>query len=111
MPFEVELHIDKLKSNKSPGTDQILAEKIKAGDRTIRYEIINLFLFGIRWNYLRSGRSPSLCLSIRMAIKKIVVVTGTLSLLPTTYKILSSILLSRLTPYAEEIIGNHQGGF
>jgi len=26
-------------------------------------------------------------------------------LLPTTYKILSSILLSRLTPYAEEIIG------
>ena len=26
-------------------------------------------------------------------------------LLPTTYKILSIILLSRLTPYAEEIIG------
>jgi hypothetical protein len=30
-----------------------------------------------------------------------------ISLLPTTYKILSNILLSRLT-YAEEIIGNHQ---
>jgi len=27
------------------------------------------------------------------------------------YKILSSILLSRLTPYAEEIIGDHQCGF
>jgi hypothetical protein len=27
-------------------------------------------------------------------------------LLPTTYKILSDILLSRLTPYAEEIIGD-----
>ena len=33
------------------------------------------------------------------------------SLLPTTYKTLSNILLSRLTPYAEEIIGDHQCGF
>jgi hypothetical protein len=31
--------------------------------------------------------------------------------LSTTYKILSNILLSRLTPYAEEIIGEHQCGF
>jgi len=31
--------------------------------------------------------------------------------LPTTYKTLSSILLSILTPYAEEIIGDHQCGF
>jgi hypothetical protein len=34
-----------------------------------------------------------------------------MSLLSITYKILSSILLSRLTPYAEEIIGDHQCGF
>jgi len=34
-----------------------------------------------------------------------------MSLLPTTYKILSNILLSKLTPYAEEIIGDHQCGF
>jgi hypothetical protein len=33
--------------------------------------------------------------------------TGT-SLLPTTYKTLSNVLLSRLTPYAKEIIGDHQ---
>jgi len=32
-------------------------------------------------------------------------------LLPTMYKILSIILLSRLTPYAEVIIWDHQGGF
>jgi hypothetical protein len=31
------------------------------------------------------------------------------SFLSTTYQILSNILLSRLTPYAEEIIGDHQG--
>jgi hypothetical protein len=32
------------------------------------------------------------------------------SLLSTTYKILSNILLSRLTPNAEEIIADHQCG-
>jgi len=30
---------------------------------------------------------------------------------PTTYKILFNILLSNLTPYAKEIIGDHQSGF
>jgi len=30
-----------------------------------------------------------------------------ISLLPTTYKILSNILLSRLIPYAEEVIRDH----
>jgi len=34
-----------------------------------------------------------------------------ISLLSTTYTILSSILLSRLTPYAEEIIRDHHCGF
>jgi len=34
-----------------------------------------------------------------------------ISHLPTTYKIIANILLSRLTPYAEEIIGDHQCGF
>ena len=31
--------------------------------------------------------------------------------MPTTYKILSNILLSRLIPYAEEVTGDHQCGF
>jgi len=39
---EVELAIDKLKSHKSPGIDQILAELIKAGGRTISLEIHKL---------------------------------------------------------------------
>jgi len=34
-----------------------------------------------------------------------------ISFLPNTYKILSSILLSRLTPHAEKITGDHQCGF
>jgi len=69
-----------------------------------------LFLFGIRRNCLRRGRSRSWCLSIRRAIKHYGNYRG-ISLLPSTYKILSNILLSRLTSYAEEIIGDHQCGF
>jgi len=34
-----------------------------------------------------------------------------ISLLPTTYEILSTILLPRLTSYAEEIIEDHQCDF
>ena len=34
-----------------------------------------------------------------------------ISLLSTSYKILSNILLSRMTPYANEIIGEYLGGF
>jgi hypothetical protein len=34
-----------------------------------------------------------------------------ISLLSTSYKILSNSLLARLTPYADEIIGDHQCGF
>ena len=35
--FEVELSIEKLKSHKSPGTDQIPSALIKTGCRTIHY--------------------------------------------------------------------------
>ena len=40
--FEVEMAIKKLKKHKSPGIDQISAELIKEGGRTIRSEILNL---------------------------------------------------------------------
>ena len=73
--FEVKLAIDKLKSHKSPGIDQIPAKLIKAGGRTIRCAIHKLVIS--IWNkeeFLRSGRSRSLFLSIRRGIKQIVVI-------------------------------------
>jgi len=55
---EVELAIDKLKSHKSPGIDQIPTELIKAGRlEQFTWRFINLlFLFGRRRNCLKSGR-------------------------------------------------------
>jgi hypothetical protein len=46
--FEFELVIENLKTHKSPGTDQIPAELITAGGRTIRYEIHKLIVSN--WN-------------------------------------------------------------
>jgi hypothetical protein len=41
---EVDLDIEKLESHKSPGADQIPAEFIKAGGKTIRCEIHKLII-------------------------------------------------------------------
>jgi len=45
---EVEMVIERQKRNKSPGIDQIPAEMMKTGSRTIRYEIPKL-IYSI-WN-------------------------------------------------------------
>ena len=104
--------IEKLKSHKSPGIDQIPTELIKEGGRTIRYQIHKL-IFSI-WN--KEGLPEEWKESIIVPIHKKGDKTDCnnyrgISLLPTTYKMLSNILVSRLTPYAEEIIGDHQCGF
>jgi hypothetical protein len=106
--FELEMAIEKLRRYKSQGIDQIPAELIKAGCKNFALRAINLLiLFGIRRNCLRSGMSRSLNLFIRRTIKHIVVFIE----LSATYIIVSSILLSMLTPYSEEFTGDHQCGF
>ena len=56
--FEFELAIEKLKSHKSPGIDQIPAELIKAGvvGQFVVRSLNLLFLFGIKRNCLKNGR-------------------------------------------------------
>jgi len=106
-----ELAIESLNNHRSPGTDQIKAELIKAGVERLAVRVTNLLLlFGIRRNCLSVGRSPPFYVSIRRVIKQMAVIIGH-SLFPTRYKILFNVLLSRLTAYALEIIGDHQGGF
>ena len=110
--FDVELAIEKLKRHKSPGTDQTPAELIQAGGRTMRSEIHKLI--NSKWNKkeLPEEWKESIVVAIyKKGDKTDCINYRVISLLPTTYKIVSNILLSRLTPYSEEIIGDHQCGF
>ena len=103
---------EKLKRHKSPGTDQIPAELIKATGRTIRSEIHTLI--NSIWNKeeLPEEWKESIIVSIYKKSDKTEYSNyRDTSFLSTTYKIVSNILLSRLTPYAERIIGDHQCRF
>ena len=109
---DVELAIDKLKSHKLPGIDQIPAELIKAGSGTICLEIHKLITSIWKKEKLPEDWKESIIITIHMKGDKTDCNNYRgISLSPTTYKILSNILLSRLIPYAKEIIGDHQCGF
>jgi sorting nexin-29 len=109
---EVEIPIGKLKRYKSPGVNQIPAELIQAGGETLRSQIHKLIK--LIWNKeeLSHQWKESITVSIHKKGDKTDCSNyrGT-SLLSTSYKILSNILLARLKPYADEIIGDHQCGF
>jgi len=110
--FEVELAIEKLKSHKSPGIDQIPAELIKAGGRTICCAIHKLIISIWNKDELPEEWKESIIVPIHMKGDKTDCNNYRgISLLRTTYKILSNILLSRLIPYTEEVNGDHQCGF
>ena len=110
--FEFDSAIEKIKSHKSPGIDQIPAEFIKARSRTIPYEFLKLIISIWDKEELPEERKESIIAPIYKKDDKTLCNNyGGISLLLSTYKILSNILLSRLTPYAEQIIGDHQCGF
>jgi len=85
---------------------------IKAGGKTIHFKILKLITsiwnkeeFPEKWKesiivpVYKNGNKTD-CSNYRG-----------ISLLPAMYEILSNILLSRLTPYTEEIIGDYECGF
>jgi len=106
------LAIERLKTHKSPGIDQIPTELIKAGGRTICCAIHKLIISIWNKEKLPEEWKESIIVPIHKEGDKTECNNYRgISLLPTTYKILSSILLSRLIPYAEEVTGGHQCGF
>jgi hypothetical protein len=109
---EVEITIGKLKSYKSPGTDQIPAELIRGGGETLYFEIHRLICSIWNKEELPQQRKESIIVRIyKKGDKTDCTNYRGISLLSTAYEILSNILLSRLTPYVNEIIGDHQCGF
>jgi len=94
------LAIEKLKNHKSPGIDQI-----RCATHKLIISISNKEELPEEWKGsiivpIHKKGDKTDCNNYRG-----------ISLLPTTYKILSNSLLSRLILYAEEVIGDHQCGF
>jgi hypothetical protein len=109
---EVEVAIRKLKRYRAPGSDQIPAQLIQAGGETLHSEIHTFIM--VIWNKeeLPHQWKDSIVVPIHKKGDKTDCSNYRgISLLSTSYKILSNILLSRLIPYADEIIGDHQCGF
>ena len=104
--YEFELAMNNLKSHKSPSIDRIPAELIKAGGRTICLEIHKLITSIWKKEELPEEWKESIIVPIHKKGHKTDCNNYRgISLLPTTYKILYNILLSRLIPYVKEIIG------
>ena len=100
--------IEKLKSHKSPGINQIPAELIKTGGRTFHHEIHKLIVSVWKKEELPEEWKELITVPIyKKGDKTDCSNYRGISILPTTYKIVSNIPLSRLTPYAEEITGDH----
>jgi hypothetical protein len=93
--LEIETAIAKLKY-KSPGSVQILAELIQTGCEILLPAIHKLF--NSVWNK-EEVPDQWKCLLLYQFTKRV-----------TKHKILSNILHSRLSPYIDEIIGDHQCG-
>jgi hypothetical protein len=110
--FEVEMAIEKLKRYKSPGIGQISVELIKAGGSKFCSEIHKLIISIWNKEELPNQWKESIIVPVyKRGDKTDCSNYRGISLLTTAYKILSNILLSRLTRYSEEIIGDHQCGF
>jgi hypothetical protein len=109
---EVDVAVGKLKRYKSPCVDQILAELIQPGGETLHLEIRKLIK--LIWNKeeLPHQFRESVVVPVhRKGDKTDCSNYRGISLLSTSYKILSNILFARITPYADEIIGDHQHKF
>jgi hypothetical protein len=107
--LEFELAIKKLKSHISPGIGQIPTELIKAGVMTIHFAIQKLIISIWNKKELPEEWKESIIVPIHKNGDKTDCNSYSgISLLLSMYKMFSNILLSRLIPYAEEIIGDHQ---
>jgi hypothetical protein len=108
---EVEIAVGNLKSYKSLGTYQIPAELLKAWGETLYSEIHRLICSTWNKEELPQQWKESIIVPIyKKGYKSGYNNYRRISQLSTAYKILFNILLARLTPPVNKIIGDHQCG-
>jgi hypothetical protein len=109
---EVEIAIANLKRYKSPGSDQIPAELVRAGGEILRSEIRKFINF--IWNKEELHDQWKESISQRIYKKGDNADCSNyrgIPVLSTKYKILSNVLLLVLSPHIDETFGDHRCGF
>jgi hypothetical protein len=109
---EVEAAIGKLKRYTSPGIDQIAAKLIQVAGETLRSEIHKIMK--LIWNkekLPRQWKGSTVVFVHRNGDKIDRSNYRVISFLSTLYNTLSNIFLSRVNPYANQIICYNQCGF
>jgi hypothetical protein len=111
-PFEVEIAIAKFKSYKSPGSNQIPAGLVHEGGEILHSKIHKLIKSIWNKTVLPAQWRESIIVPVHKKGDNTDCSNYRgISLLSTSCKMLSNILLSRLSPYIDEIIVDHQCGF
>jgi hypothetical protein len=101
-----------LKKYKSPGSHQILTKEIQAGSETLMSEIHKLINSILNKEELPDQWKESIIVPFHRKDDKIDCNNyHVISLLSSSYNILSNILFSTLRPYIDEIIGTINVGF
>ncbi|CAG9130045.1 unnamed protein product [Plutella xylostella] len=109
---EVREAIMRLKNHKAPGIDDLPSELWKYGGGRVQSELFQL-LCKI-WEEEKQPKEWNLgviCPVHKKGSKKKCTNYRGIALLPTAYKVLSYVLLKRLEPYTEKILGDYQCGF
>ncbi|CAG4982594.1 unnamed protein product [Colias eurytheme] len=111
-PIEVRKAISKLKNNKAPGADGIPGELWKYGE-----DITTSKMYELITKIWKEEKQPDewnlgvICPVHKKGSRRKCSNYRGIAILPTAYKVLSYIILGRLEPYTEKILGDYQCGF
>ena len=111
--LDIEMAIQSMNNNKSPGIDNILAELYKKGGGLLLNRIHCLIKGVWREEKLPTDWTKNIIVPIykNRGDKLQCKTYRGISLLCTGYKILTAVINNRLTKYTEHIIGEYQTGF
>lgn len=109
---EVTKAIQRLKNNKAPGIDAIPAECLKLGGPVLYQKIHELIVLIWDSETLPESWKQSVIIPLhKKGSHQVCKNYRGISLINTAYKVLANVVLIRITPYAEESIGDYQCGF
>jgi len=109
---EIENLIKRLKNNKAPGENSIVEELLKKGGTMLVSKIKEVIKTIWRTETIpEEWKTAIICPIFKKGNPTKTENYRGISLLDTCYKILTTLILERLNPYVEEIVGKYQCGF